>query len=190
MCWSAEASLSTYLAAMTAAAITYGKSDIWWLLFTFSQIQLAEFFMWKDMPHNQLGSMIGSLSLVLQPVASIYLIKDVSLRNKLWIMYGIFTVLGTLFGNPVFKAVKGDNGHLKWLFISSIKSIREFANVVIWLAFLFAPLIITKQFVPLVFGVATLAVSLFFFLKYETWGTMWCWVSIFAWLLLIIQPKN
>jgi hypothetical protein len=187
MCWSAEASLSTYLAAMTAAAITYGKSDIWWLLFTFSQVQLAELIMWKDMPHNQFGSLLASLSLTLQPVASIYLIKDVALRNKLWILYGIFIAVVALTGNPAYRAVKGQNGHLKWLFSSDLKNPRELIHFLIWLAFLFAPLIITKRTPELLFFIITLFSSLYFFVKYETWGTMWCWVSIIGWLLLLFR---
>lgn len=190
MCWSAEASLSTYLASMAAAAITYGRGDIWWLLFTFSQMQLAEFFMWKDIPHNQFGSMIGSLSLALQPFASIYMIKDISIRNKLWILYGVFTAIATFMGHPIFKAVKGGNGHLKWLFVPTTYSLREMINLLVWLGFLMAPLIISKRYTALVFLMLTLIVSLYFYLKYETWGTMWCWVSILGWLLLLLRISN
>lgn len=183
MCWSAEASLSTYLAAMTMAAITRGTTEkIWWLMFTFSQMQLAEFFMWRDMPNNQFGSMLGALSLALQPVASIYMIENIQLRNTLWGLYAL--ILSTvLMRNPVFRAEVGGNGHLKWLFIDGLTS----PGAILWLVFLLAPFVISKSYKSLAFGLVTLAASIYFYEKYGTAGTMWCWIVVLAWLFLLLK---
>lgn len=183
MCWSAEASLSTYLAAMTMAAITHGTTEkIWWLMFTFSQMQLAEFFMWRDMPNNQFGSVLGALSLALQPVASIYMIDDTKIRNTLWGLYALI-LLTVLVRNPVFRAEVGGNGHLKWLFIDGLTS----PGVLLWLFFLLVPFAISKSYKSLAFGLITLVTSIYFYEKYGTAGTMWCWIVSLAWLVLLLK---
>jgi hypothetical protein len=86
---------------------------------SFFVMQLIEFFLWRNLNNkelNKLFSFLGIFLLLLQPVASLMLLKDLDLRNKMLALYIIpaFSYFIYEFTNKDFLTVVSKTGHLKW----------------------------------------------------------------------------
>ena len=153
MCWNQYVSLNTFVfSAFVLVLIIYNnkyspyKLDelnsiyAYFFLMSFFVMQLIEFFLWRNLNNkelNKLFSNLGALLLLLQPVASLTLLKDIDLRNKMLTLYIIpaFSYFIYEFANKDFLTVVSKTGHLKWDWIdlSGNKQILLIA----WLFFLF-----------------------------------------------------
>ena len=107
MCWNSEVSMNTFIFSMFVLILiiynnNYTKYKIkgigfyeYIFFFSFIIMQLNEFFLWKtvDIPfYNQLFSITGCIILLLQPIASIFIIKNIELRNKLLYAYLLVSI--------------------------------------------------------------------------------------------------
>ena len=187
MCWSANGSLATWALGMALAGATCGYDPkIWLFAFVFTQMQLIEYFLWKNLkvPRlNTLWSQAGMLVILLEPVAAIYMIKDVALRNKMFAAYAVYVAALLMTQKFDFTTVVGGNGHLEWKWIPS------FAAMIPWIVFFLAPLWISGNHVSFVAGVATLLMSTYFYMQYGTISSMWCWVAVFLWLIILAKSR-
>ena len=150
---------------------------VWLLLTTFSQIQLAEYFIWKDL-NNVYASMFALLIILLEPVMSINLLKSTELRNKLWLIYGVL-VAGVLMSKKIdFTNEVGKDGHLLWRWL-------DFGNffIFIWMSMLLGPMLLAGYYKVFALAVITVLYSLNNYIRYGTWTSMWCWFSTFFWIL-------
>jgi len=156
------------------------NDSAWYLLFVFSQMQLAEFFIWSG--YNKFGSILGLISLVLQPIAAIYIVKNTKIRNMLLIAYIVFWIIGRTFFNKniEYKSSVAKNCHLKWHFISN-----SIIYVLIWCLIIFIALFISKRYDVLLFAILTLLFSMYNGYKYESYGSLWCSIVVLAWLFLV-----
>lgn len=184
MCWSAEVSLKTYLFGMLLATLAKINKSVdnptWLFLVLFTHIQLVEYFLWKniDNPERlQFWSKIGAAIIVAQPFFIINMVKDQSLRLKLLAGWTAFVLIPFLIQNKKFETKIGENGHLEWNWFPS-NSLFFVAWITLW----FLPLFLTKNYKFIGLALAGFIPSLYFFLKYKTWGSMWCWISVLAWL--------
>jgi hypothetical protein len=105
MCWNQYVSLNTFLfSAFILVLIVYNnkyspyKIDelnsiyAYFFLMSFFVMQLIEFFLWRNLNNkelNRLFSILGAFLLLLQPAASLSLLKDIDLRNKMLALYRI-----------------------------------------------------------------------------------------------------
>jgi hypothetical protein len=182
MCWSANGSLATWAAAMVLAGATYGYNPkIWLFAFVFTQMQLVEYFLWKNLevPRlNALWSQVGLLLILLEPVAAIYMIEDIALRNKMFVAYAIYVAALLKTQKFDFTTTVGENGHLKWDWLPSLPV------MIPWFVFFLAPLLISGNYGTLSFGVATLLTSAYFYKKYDAMTSMWCWIAVSSWIFI------
>jgi hypothetical protein len=159
-------------------------------------MQLIEFFIWRnlnDKEINKLFSNLGALLLLLQPVASLMLLKDVPLRNKMLTAYGIpaFSYFIYEFINTDFVTVVSKTGHLKWEWIDLSGNKRIL--FIGWLFFLFFSIFYNKNYLGLAYTVALLLISLYSYTKDGSFGSLWCWsinsfMLFYAIKLLVIIP--
>jgi hypothetical protein len=188
MCWSANGSLATWAAAMVLAGATYGyEPKIWLFAFVFTQMQLIEYFLWKNLkvPRlNTLWSKAGLLVILLEPVAAIYMIEDVALRNKMWTGYATYVAALLLTQRLDFTTVVGGNGHLKWNWLPST------LLMIPWFAFFLAPLWIAKAYITFGMAVMTLLMSTYFYSQYGTISSMWCWIAVSVWLFMLLKRRG
>jgi len=188
MCWSANGSLATWAAAMVLAGATHGYDPKLWLFaFVFTQMQLIEYFLWKDLkvPRlNTLWSQAGMLVILLEPVAAIYLIEDVALRNKMLAGYAVYVTAVLMTQKFDFTTVVGGNGHLKWKWTPPVLA------SIPWFVFFLAPLWISGNYGVFAGGVATLLMSTYFYTQYGTISSMWCWIAVSMWLFLLAKSRN
>lgn len=147
MCWNSEVSMNTFIFSMFVLIMIiynnnytqYKIKDIGFyeyiFFFSFIIMQLNEFFLWKtiDNPfYNQLFSITGSIILLLQPIASIFLIKNVLLRNKLLYAYLFLSIPYLIYKFSTKKI------HTKISPLKHLKEIFFFIPIItFWLFFLF-----------------------------------------------------
>ena len=189
MCWSADGSLKTYAFAMTIAAIHKyrGILDPALLLFmmVFLQMQLVEYFLWKNLAvaaSNQMWSGVGLALILLQPLASAMLLP-IEMRNKAWLITLTGTALYLLTTKVNLTTEIGKNGHLKWNWIPPFTSLWTIA----WLFMLVAPLWFTGHRLASMFAIITFITSAYFNSKYGTAGSYWCWIAVAGFLLAFLN---
>jgi hypothetical protein len=188
MCWSANGSLATWAAGMTLAGATYGyEPKLWLFMVLFTQMQLVEYFLWKNLkvPRlNVLGSRAAALVIFLEPVAAIYMIKDDALRNKMLAGYAVYVAALFMTQRFDFHTTVGGNGHLKW------KWLPHHILLIPWFIFFTSPFLISGYYKTFVIMTATLLMSIYFFSKYGTASSMWCWVAVMTWIILLISKHK
>ena len=214
MCWNAEISLNTFLfGCMTILFIYYTNTytryksllfdNLWYYIFLFVIIsmQLLEYFIWKNIHNksiNQLLSKIGLFIIFLQPIFSIMTIGKNNVRNTLLFYYllliGIYLLYKFLFSRIVFETTVAKNGHLLWKWLEiNINNPYEYLFVYGWVFFLLYTLYFNKNYISLLLSILIFIVSFFTYLKSNTWGSMWCWVSntmmfYFLFKILFVLP--
>jgi len=189
MCWSAKVSLNTYIVAVfgTLFALVNGapiNMVVW--LHIFSMMQLAEYFIWKnikDPDWNRIASSFGLFILVLEPIASMFLMEPGSLRNIFMIAYVAYLLLVLFLYYPWSpRTGVAKNGHLQWLWQNAE---MPFIFNIIWVSFFILPLFFSKHYLLGIIAVVTVLITMYTYNKHGTWGSMWCWIANFAWLFII-----
>jgi len=89
-----------------------------------------------------------------------------------------------------FSTSIGSNGHLSWNWMN-YKGTDNIWLFIYLLFYIIPSIFINTELLYIL--VATLLFSLFFYFKYNTFGTMWCWISNIIFLyyivnILLIQP--
>lgn len=198
MCWNPEVSFVTFAIGIFAIALGYiNKFPTPYLLFLFSFIvmQFLEFLAWLNLRNKKWNKIIAvfiGIVLALQPLTAIYLLRDShpELMKMFMTVYLILLlIVQIIYGlrlNTNYTFI-GSNGHLVWNQIS--KNNITFLGLLLYMFFFFAPMIILIREYTILFVVSltTLLWSFYYFYKYDTWGTMWCWTGNLLSLLIILQ---
>ena len=194
MCWNKDISLNTFLfSSFVLLLIIYNNTytqykikeldNIWAYLFfvSFILMQLIEYFIWRnvnDPIYNNLFSIMATLLLIMQPIASAMLITNNTVRTNILSLYLVFTIPLTiyrLFTKKINSTVSPLN-HLKWNFILYENSIIEKIFFLVWFIFFLFPLFYEGKTLGLLFGLLTFIIILYNYYKDKTVGSMWCWV--------------
>jgi hypothetical protein len=156
-------------------------------------MQLIECFIWRNIDnkfYNNIFSTMAAALIIFQPIASLMLLSNVSLRNTLLsiyitiaVPYFIYKVVTQTMHSRVSK-----KGHLNWLFINKNPVI-----FIVWLFFFLFSLVYERKWSGFLFGFLSLCVFYYNYAKEHTFGSMWCWIvnSImiyYAAYLLIYLP--
>ena len=215
MCYSAESSISNYLYTTTVSLILYlygDKYDKHISLFTFVvlQMQLAEYFMWKDQKcgiTNKLATIAARFILFLQPLSiflGAYLFDTMNISNNIIL---IITVLYTIAFSVNFENYFSKNskicsldkyGHLQWHFARypdfklSLYHIFHFiVYITYFTVFLFSWLLFYNTNLGIFFSLLTVIIFLFHYIKYPKnyqWTTLWCYhISIGITIYAIVR---
>ena len=203
MCWNADISINTFLFGIFATlfiflANTYTKYKqelfknplVYVLLIQIASMQLIEFFLWRNLKNEKLNKLltrIGSFIVVSQPLTIMLMIPNKNIILPILLCYLLFSIIQRLLTTTsTITSIK--NGHLSWGWID----IKDKLSIFVFLSFY----ILSAYFVNhllFLFTLITLLISLFFYLKDNTFGSMWCWsFNIFLLYciidILIIKP--
>ena len=192
MCYNSTVSLNTFIYAIISAIIVLSLNEISigaiFICLSISLMQLLEYFTWKyidNKTYNYYFSIIGSLILLLQ----IILISHFNLTDKkeriivfTIIFIGIIYFYYYVFTNNLFYMDVGKNGHLVWHYID----IPILALIIVFILYTY-PFFRSNRIEGGVISLITLLISLYFYYKYKTWGSMWCYISNILWIGLIIM---
>jgi hypothetical protein len=187
MCWNESVSLNTFLFSSFALwLIIYNNSftkykikelnNKWIYVFfaSFILMQLAEFFIWRninDKYYNNLFSIFAVSLLIVQPLASIMIIQTIFIRNILLFIYLLLAIPFSIyqFSTQNIYTTVTKKGHLDWVFFDNSPLI-----LLIWFSFLFFSLIYEKIWSLIIFAIITLIIC---FIKYKyKAGSVWCWI--------------
>lgn len=206
MCWNEHVSLNTFLfSTFVLLLILYNNTytqyklkffnNLWIYLFfiLFISMQLIEFFIWRNIDnkfYNHVFSTMAAMIIFIQPIVSLMLLPNISLRNKLLSAYLIlftpYFVYKFITNN--MKTQISDKGHLKWLFFD--------VNIVlyfVWLFFFLFSFICTTTIYASLFGIILFIISFYNYYNDKTLGSMWCWIInsimiVYAFYLLFYLP--
>lgn len=186
MCWSANGSLGAYALAMGLAGISKYQAVVdpkmWIFMVILTHMQLVEYFLWKNLSVpklNALWSAVGLALILAESAGSLNLLSD----KRPLALYSVFALLYILVTRIDFTTVVGKNGHLKWNWLMSFKSPWMLG----WLIALFVPLYLTKRYIGLAYGLFILLISMYFNNMYGTTGSYWCWLSLGAWIVILLD---
>ena len=206
MCWNADVSLNTFMFSFfVLLLIIYNNAftkykikeldNVWIYCFLASVIfiQLAEHLIWKNINnsyYNNIFSIFCVLLLILQPIASIMILSNKPLRNKLLLAYLLLAIPYSIY-NFYTKHIYSEiskSGHLKWKTFYIPPIVWS-----VWLFFFIFSFIYNKQWFGIVFSLFTLLITIINYHNDDTMGSMWCWVSnsvmiYYAFYLLIYLP--
>jgi len=189
MCWNAEVSLRTFIYGATSALIclyfqTIPLSCII-LSFSFTLMQLLEYFAWTYID-NKVAiyylSIIGMFLIFMQQFLACYYITDKVLKNIMLTIFIVYFILYCIFVLPKvkFNMKKGVNGHLEWEWLN-YPPLFMFTALMLY----FVPSLLGKHYAGAFFSGTTILASLYFYYKYKTWGTMWCYFSNIIWMFIV-----
>jgi hypothetical protein len=185
MCWNADVSINTFIFSIFVLGLVYYNNnytkykihhfDNQWLyvflLLAFS-MQLIEFFIWKNINnkfYNKFFTILAFILIFCQPMASLMLLNNLSLRNLMLLLYFIFGVPYTIYTiyTKNFGSIVSKSGNLIW----NIK-INIFCFW-IWLFLLLFSFLYERKWGHVLFAIITF--SIFIYKEQSTSGSVWCW---------------
>ena len=211
MCYSAESSINNYglgVALSTGLFLLGNKYDKHFAFFLFFviQIQLLEYFMWKDQKCgivNKIATVAANALLFLQPLAVIYggymfdtLTISKTLLLQISYIYLFLVIIGIIYKYYNAKKIcaKAPDGFLVWfgknsggILDSSI--IGKLTNFT-YFFFMFVPWLFMKNIQTgsvcflLVFG--SFVIHFIYHNKGFEWQTKWCFYTIISLVLFIL----
>ena len=158
----------------------------------------SEIFLWRNLKNKQANAALSKLASVLtaMQIGTIMLmIPDMFMKCASLVSYFLFFILyfeyRRLYNPLIFHTSVGENGHLSWEWMN----FKGYENIFLFIFLLFyiVPAVMTRNKKLAFFIISTIIVSLFFYYRYNTFGTMWCWIANLCLLyficdILLIQP--
>ena len=191
MCWSAEVSLNTFIFALISFCIVISFNRFpminAFIVLSISLMQLYEYFVWKNI-HNKKTihylSFFGPFVILLQVLLLNYAFLKGNERNIAILLILIIATICMIYNykNNKFDMEVGENKHLIWYWADLP------AILLLFICFFYLyPLTTKENIIPFIYGLITLLISFYYYYKYKTWGTMWCYFSNLIWIVLIIK---
>lgn len=205
MCWNKDISINTFVFACLALTFiffantntkykteTFDSYFVYLFFLAVSSMQLIEYFLWKNLNNkfmNEVLSRIASSFIVLQQTFLILMIPDSTIRNGMLGIYTLFIMVFTGYiqiNRPTeFHTSIGKNNHLSWEWMNYKGYDRLW--LVIFLLFYILPSLFINKVLLASFIIVSMFASVFFYYKYETFGTMWCWAGNLFLLYFIVD---
>ena len=203
MCWNPDISLNTFVFGLfTLLFLFFTNTFSQYKIHAFSNpflylfilevisVQLVEFFLWRNLDNKRLNKTLTFIIFLLvgsQPPTLMMLIQEPITRNTLLLIYGLFALTYFSFQQQVhpfsLHTIVAKNGHLNWEWnkLNGLENIWLFVFLAFYLVSAF---FIGNNCLSFLIVVST-AISLYFYFTAGTFGSMWCWLSNFSFLLLL-----
>jgi len=158
---------------------------------SFISMQFFEFLLWRNLENDSMNyiiSIAAAFLLVIQPIASLTMLNNVPLRNKLLVFYSL-PALSYFFYRVTtedFYTTVSKTGHLAWKWGGPTDNV--FTHL-FYLFFLYYALIVNKHYFSVGFTLLLFAISYYTYYKDGSAGSMWCWlinVVMFYYLFKIL----
>ncbi len=203
MCWNKTISLNTFIFAVFVIGLLYINrgtkydplfpcSNYYYIfLLSICSMQLVEYFIWnnlenKNASQNTILSLVTFILLILQPIFSLLQNKN-KYTNNVLIFYIVCLLLLIVYKsifNPFEFKTNISNGHLNWQCLD-FKGI-ELLFILVWLICICYSFIYNGNILNCIIILFILVFCLYSYYKYNTWGSMWCWIlnSIFIYYII------
>lgn len=204
MCFSKESSITAYILSFLVSVFLYFTGNnfdkhIAFFSIVFIQIQLAEYFMWKDQncsKMNHYASIYANIVLILQPISILfgaYLFETLTIPKKyiisilLILMIPFFTILIKNIKNKrKLCSKKQKSGYLEWDFIGGGIDKWPVSFTLFYMIFMLIPWLFLKDQMK---GILSFFIIITSFLvsridsndinmKFKQWESKWCFLCI------------
>ena len=132
---------------------------------------------------------MASFLCILQPFFLILMIPILKIKYTMLVLYLFFMAFYLIYKkiyNPIhFHTSVGKNGHLLWEFVNNKG--YEMIFSFIYLLFYISSVLFVNNFLITLFLIPSFLLSLFFYFRDNTFGTMWCWGSNLFLLYFIVN---
>ena len=212
MCWNQYVSINTFVFGIFGLLLiffnnkyssyklpAFNNEYTYLFLLSFILMQLIEFVLWRNVRNrnlNRIFSSLGLLLLVVQPIASLYLLTNISLRNKLLLLYSIPAIIFLVYNlfNTNIHTVISPCNHLSWKWASYNNMTVESIVKMYYLFFLFFSLFY-NGYNKIIFLLLLYFIFLYYFHKDGSSGSIWCLsvnvvVLYFVLQILVVMPYN
>jgi len=210
MCWNQYVSINTFVFGIFGLLLiffnnkysnykidVFNNSYAYLFMMSFIFMQLFEFILWRNIDNqliNKIVSTLGFLLLSIQPIASLLLLNNIQLRNKLLTIYSIPALIFVLYNISTtnIHTIISPTGHLAWKWTFYNSSIIELLTKLFYLFFLFFSLVYNKWYKSLLIFLLYLVFSVYL-RKDGSSGSVWCLsvnlvVLYFLLQILIVLP--
>jgi hypothetical protein len=171
---------------------TFDNPLVYLFIFEVALIQLIEFFLWKNLKNNKINNLLSRLACIivmLQPYTLMLMIKRINIKYFLLSLYSLFLILiyinTSLHRKNSFHTSIGINGHLSWEWMN-YKEYEKIIVIIFILFYIFSSLFINNSLLFL-FILVSMIISFIQYFNYNTFGSMWCWLSNMFLLYFIIN---
>ena len=142
-------------------------------------MQFIEYFIWTNINnpfYNTLFSIMATILLLLQPIASLLMLKYNNVKIRMISLYLILVIPFSIYRFSIMhiNSTVSTLNHLQWNFLTK-KNIESNILFGIWLFFFLFSFIYDKNFTPFAFAFILLTLTKIFYYKDGSIGSMWCW---------------
>ena len=150
-------------------------------------MQFIEFILWRNLNNkfiNKTMSILGSLLLVIQPIAPLSMLENMNLRNKMILIYSIPTFIYSFYTiiNKNIYTIVSKTGHLKWNWIPNY-----LFGYLFYLFFLYFSLFVNRHYIGIIFSSILFAIFYYYYYTDGTAGSLWCWAVNIIMLYYLIK---
>ena len=188
MCWNEYVSINTFVFGIFVLLLIafnnkYSKYKIsefenpytYFFMVSFISMQFIEFVLWRNLNNkfiNKTMSILGSLLLVIQPIASLTMLENINLRNKMILIYSIPAFVYFFYNiiNKNIYTIVSKTGHLKWNWIPN-----DLLGYLFYLFFLYFSLFVNKYYFGTILSAILFAILYYYYYIDGTAGSLWCW---------------
>lgn len=212
MCWNQYVSINTFVFGIFGLLLIifnnkystykikfFDNPYAYLFMLSFIFMQLIEFILWRNLNNisiNKIMSTLGVLLLYVQPIASLLLLNNIQLRNKLLLIYSIPTFIFGIYNlfNSKIHTILSPSGHLAWKWTFYDSKFIDFFVKIFYLFFLFFSLIYNKYYQSIIIFLMYMII-IYYFGKDGSSGSIWCLsvnsiILYFLLQILVIMPYN
>ena len=201
MCWNEHVSINTFVFGILVLLLIafnnkYSKYKIkefesiytYFFMVSFISMQFIEFVLWRNINNeliNKLMSIVGSFLLVIQPIASLTMLENIELRNKMILTYSIPAFIYffyNIINRNIYTIVSKRTGHLKWNWIPN-----DLFGYIFYLFFLYFSLFVNKYYIGIILSSSLFAIFYYYYYTDGTAGSLWCWSVNIVMLYYLIK---
>jgi len=209
MCWNQYVSINTFIFSMLVLGLiafnnkyspyklkVFDTIFVYIFFVSFITMQLIEFFIWRNLEDkkiNKLLSVLGALLLIIQPIASLMMLKNNALKWKMITIYSVPALIYFIYklNYHNFYTSVSKSGHLNWHW--SISNNKITFTFLFYMFFLLYSIFVNKYYLLMTYALVLLILSYYLYKKDDTVNSIWCWsvntlMLIFAFQLLILLP--
>ena len=189
MCWNEYVSINTFIFGIFVLLLIafnnkYSKYKIiefenpytYFFMGSLITMQFIEFVLWRNLNNkfiNKIMSILGSLLLVIQPIASLTMLENIYLRNKMILIYSIPAFVYffyNIINKNIYTIVSKKTVHLKWNWIPN-----ELFGYLFYLFFLYFSLFVNGYYIGIILSSILFAIFYYYYYTDGTAGSLWCW---------------
>ena len=199
MCWNEYVSINTFIFGIFVLLLIafnnkYSKYKIiefenpytYFFMGSLITMQFIEFVLWRNLNNksiNKTMSILGSLLLGIQPIASLTLLKNINLRNTMILIYSILSCIFFFYTitHKHMYTLLSKKGHLKWDWVQNV-NLNSIPNWIpqkiivhlFYLFFLSFSFFVNRRYFLIISSSILFCLFYYYYYTDGSAGSLWC----------------